>query len=154
MSKCDDAFQRIQALQREKAKAEAERLELQRLVNITENMPDQVTGPDAGIRQVADDFMARVDGPTSKRWVEAAMGAELRTDISDGGGQPNNFSQMLKQMDVQSVQDYAALSKELLDTGKALQPGAFRFVDERYGKEEIAKLVMDSYVELVGSDCG
>ena len=152
MSKCDDAFQRIQALQQEKAKAEAERLELQRLVNITENMPDQVVGPDAGIRQVADDFMARVDGPTSKRWVDAAMGAELKTDISDGGGQPNNFSQMLKQMDVSSVQDYAALSKELLDTGKALQPGAFRFVDQRYGKEEIAKLVMDSYAELVGSD--
>jgi len=152
MSQCDDAFQQIQALQQEKAKAEAEAAELKRLLNIHENMPDQVVGSDRGIRQAADNFLSQVDGETSKRWVEAAMGNRARTDISDGGGQPNNFDQMLRQMDVRTVQDYAALSKELLDTGSALKPEAYRFIDDKYGKEQVAQLVMDSYAELVGSD--
>lgn len=152
MSQCDDAFQRLQALQAKRAALQAHLLELEKLTGIAEQAPEAVLGPDGPLRQAADEFIARLDGEEMSAWVSHAMETEARTKIASGGAQPNNVAQMLKRYDLQTVEDYARLSKALLDTGSELNPNAWRFVGQTYGKEEVARIVMESYGQLVGAE--
>lgn len=152
MSQCDDAFQRLQALQRQMAKLQQEHAELQKLTGITEQAPEKVIGPDGAVRRSMDQFLGTLDGEAMNRYIENGMNTKAKADISDAGGQPNNFDRMLRQMDVRTVEDYARLSQALLDTGARINPDGYRFVDDVYGKERVAELVTKAYGDLVKTD--
>jgi len=152
MSQCDEAFQRLQALEQRKRQLESEVQDLHKLIGIAQNSPEAVLGPEGTLRQAADEFISRLDGEQLSEWAAHGMEAKSRTGIASGGAQPFNFAQALKKYDLRTVEDYAKLSKALLDTGSEINPDAWRFVNQTYGREEVMRLVQDSYGQIVGSE--
>ena len=144
MSQCDDAFQEIQRLQQQQREIE-DRLHRIKVSGYTSDGENVI--PDQAVRDSLNDFERALEDPTLNRAVERGLEVGGRIDI--GGGQPNNYVQLLQRMDVQTAADYAQLSQALLKTGQKLDPAGWRFASETYGKERIAQQIIESYAEFV-----
>lgn len=152
MSACNDGFQELQALQQQKDEALARAARIEAEINRRQSGTTEMTGDAALVQRGLDDVVARLSDDGLKEWVQAAMETKKRTNISSGGAQPNNFDQLIRSADIRTAQDYAALSKALLDTGVKLNPEQFKFVNQTYGREFVTQQVMTAYKELVGTD--
>ena len=151
MSSCEELYQERQRLLAEKRMLEEGASQLQHRLRATVESGYTSDGenviPDQAVRDSLNDFERALEDPTLNRAVERGLEVGGRIDI--GGGQPNNYVQLLQRMDVQTAADYAQLSQALLKTGQKLDPAGWRFASETYGKERIAQQIIESYAEFV-----
>ena len=116
MSSCDEKFQEIQRLQKERTKIDEDLTKVKGLQASTQFPTD-------------DELQARfsknvekiLDSGESKKLVdEVKAGGDVETNIPEG--QPVNLKQMLRDSPAEVVEELDSLTKGLMQTGKELQP--------------------------------
>lgn len=125
MSSCDEKFQRIQALQQEMEELRSSQVKLRAAMQADQ---DKVR---SGLRLTED---LRAD-PDNLRAVEEGILNQEVTRLPDGN--PINFSQMLREYPESLVQDYATVSRALMQTGQTLNPKDWAFLGK--APENVAK---------------
>ena len=148
MSECNESFQQIQQLQEENQKLRQQLEEQDRRAALFAKNVDQLSA-DAG-----SDVHAQLAGRMGSADVQDAVARGLGTRKKPYGaeGEFTNYDRMLREVDVQTVEDYATLTEGLLSTWKQLLPEDHAFVTRSYGPEQIAEIASKAYREFATPD--
>lgn len=145
MVNCDELFQRIQQL-------EAEKDALLRSANAAARAgsPDWAISPNATPEEkwkaALDAGYRRLDEEDTQALISRSMEAGAPTNIGDG--QPTPIRQLLKQLPVETVEDYAQLQQLVVGSWKQLDPADYAMVTQTYGSDRIQALLQRSYADF------
>lgn len=161
---CDDAFQQIQDLQEQNRKLQetADDMERQmRAAGVYSYAPkgDEVILPGRnGVPKVIDTAdvqrgYKQLLGTMNSQEVDdiISRGLEQRARPTGADGRFQNFDRMLREVNLQDIEDYARLGEALTFTLKRVAPDDFALITETYGRERILELVSNYYHSL-GAD--
>ena len=161
---CDDTFQQLQELQRQKDELQRNLEEKDRLLKaagIHQPMPpgDKVILRDttgnpveldpAEIQRGYLQLPATMTSREVDQFIERGMGQRVRPVGSEG--RFLNYDRLIREVDTQTREDYARLTEALGITHERIAPDDFTFVTQKYDKTKLIELVSDYYREL-GSD--
>ena len=137
MSTCDDAFQRIQRLQRERDRVEAQLARTKAAVEL-----DKTVGENPYA-----DITRKMESPELDDLITRGLEGKARVDIGDG--QVTNYSMLMRAHELQTVEDYARLNAALTGVNRANDPAYAREIAVVYGREKIMQIVADSYEKFL-----
>ena len=137
MSSCDDAFKKLQALQAQKDEIDARVAKLAAQVEL-----EKTVGQDPYA-----DITRRMATPELDDLVNRGLEGNARVDIGDG--QPTNFNILMRQHELQTVEDYARLNSALMGTNRLNDPAYSKEIGAVYGREKVMKIVEESYAEFL-----
>lgn len=144
-NRCDDTFQRLQEIEQQRRRIEADQADLHRAMA---GLQRQMRNVDA---DGLDEFVARLDSATLRDSIADGFEQGLRTNLA--AGDPNNYRQLLKRFgDIRTASDYAAFQKALLQTDRKLAPEEWKFLSEAYDNERLADMLMAAYTGLDDKD--
>lgn len=124
MASCGDLFLERQRLLKEKAQVDADLMRIKG-ISMSTDFPS-----DEQIRKAAQRTGENIESIQESGVIDEAI-ANPKAKTSETNipeGQPTNFKQLLRNNPEEVANDYATLSKALLDTGKELRPEDWKFV--------------------------
>jgi hypothetical protein len=145
VTNCDDLSQQLQRLT-------AERDALLRAANAAARAgsPDWALNPNATPedrwRAALDAAYRHLDDEETQALISRSMEAGAPTNIGDG--QPTPIRQLLKQLPVEIVEDYAQLQQLVIGGWKKLDPGDYAMVTQSYGDDRVVALLKRSYADF------
>jgi len=137
MSSCDDAFQGLQRLQAQKDEIDARVAKVNGQVEL-----EKTVGQDPYA-----DITRRMATPELDDLV--ARGLEGKARVAIGDGQPTNFSILMRQHELKTVEDYARLNSALMGTNRLNDAAYSDEIKAVYGREKIMQIVAESYEGIV-----
>lgn len=162
---CDDAFQQIQDLQEQNRKLQEQADEMERQMKAA-GVYTNVAKGDSVILPGRNGRPVELDTADIQRGYQQLAGAMSSKEVDDlvsrgfdNHAKPNgaegrfqNYDRILREVDVNTMEDYARLAEALGITHERIAPGDFAFITETYGKERILDLVSNYYRDLGASD--
>ncbi|MEB3360701.1 MAG: hypothetical protein VKI42_01100 [Synechococcaceae cyanobacterium] len=158
---CDDAFQQIQDLQERNRQLEAALQRSERLrrgagvftsadVGQTFILPGRGGVPrELGQAEIQRGYQ-QLGAQMSSREVDqiVSRGMEIRARPMGADGRFTNYDRLLRELDIQTAEDYARLSEALGLTLQRQAPEDFAFITETYGTDRILDIAARAYADL------
>jgi len=158
---CDDSFKQIQELQEQNRQLQDQLAAAERLrkaagvytradVGETFILPGRNGTPrELGQAEIQRGYQ-QLAGQMSSKEVDdiVARGFEQRAKPSGADGRFTNYDRLLREIDIEQVEDYARLSEALGLTLERQAPDDFAFITESYGKDRILDIASQAYADL------
>jgi hypothetical protein len=158
---CDDSFKQIQDLQEQNRQLQEQLAEAERLrkaagvytradVGETFILPGRNGTPkELGQAEIQRGYQ-QLAGQMNAKEVDdiVARGFEQRAKPSGADGRFTNYDRLLREIDIEQVEDYARLSEALGLTLERQAPDDFAFITESYGKDRILDIASQAYADL------
>lgn len=161
---CDDTFQQLQELQRQKDELQRNLEEKDRLLKAAGIHQPMPPGNKVILRDISGNPVEldtadiqrayqQMAGTLTSREVDqiVSRGLDQRARPVGSEGRFQNYDRLIREVDVQTRDDYARLAEALGITHERTAPNDFTFITQKYGKTKLIELVSDYYREL-GSD--